>query len=830
MLFEDSADSCASKCESESNCQVWTFISGASLCFLKESRSSSVRSPDIISGECTLTSQEGGEIARNVGSDEESLTDESTGNETGEADQGLDRETAQNSDPEEEDVADESGQGENARAEESRTDRMENTIQSCCPDSRRVLMIGESGVGKSTLGNRLLGNQNGRCSSLHDKKGDAVLKFGVGHTVKSETSSTSWITGNYLGIEGKCITIVDTPGVGDNLGRDCTHAMNTAAFVKNLNSIHAFVLVIKGTRTRVGQDLKTHIHRFLEMFGQGFWKKVLIEVTFWSHDQKSAYLRKKNRLVDEAKMAQKLNKVMADEFNLDDEIPVVFVDPVYKDLAWVKEHEREANKIQSDKLWSLINEGDPFVCGDFCTAPDSLAGIPTLVSADRRLLRAGSQVSVSWTIYFGRCDEPAIKSYSLYKNDTEVFQVDDRSNTKKPLDGFPREANLGDHCSTNEEESCSGGDSELKVIKLQFNSITEDDFGDYSIRNGKGSSRNATLHQITDGVQGEWSSFSPCTKTCLGMDGIWGKMERNRTCTEPQNGGLPCDGEQVEVRECAGSSPEAPPESCAGTPGEWQPWSPCSRSCGGGTQSRTRDCEGGTRCPKTETHQIESCNSQRCPVPSTYSDWSSWMCKETCIIPTQEKYETTEYRNRTCIDGDPKHSTINCDTMMQIYQEERGCSTVPECPPMYKVTATVCPQTDSGTLDKVKFMFQNCGVRDPECHNRKSCVTSVLRTADKFGHHFKAGKTIEFTQDDLGDCFRQKTFRSMSTLWVKALVTKNDILKYIPHDALSLCYIAVEFGVNGNVDFARWEWNGSETTTPLAGPGRKGKTTWLQLS
>ena len=49
------------------------------------------------------------------------------------------------------------------------------------------------------------------------------------------------------------------------------------------------------------------------------------------------------------------------------------------------------------------------------------------------------------------------------------------------------------------------------------------------------------------------------------------------------------------------------------TPGQWSPWSACSRSCGSGTQKRTRDYQGGMACPVLQTTQIEPCSSPDCP-------------------------------------------------------------------------------------------------------------------------------------------------------------------------------------------------------------------------
>ena len=66
----------------------------------------------------------------------------------------------------------------------------------------RILLLGRTGVGKSSLGNQLFGDK---------------LTFAVGHKSTSETETISWASNHYLGT-GQCITIIDTPGTKDTEG------------------------------------------------------------------------------------------------------------------------------------------------------------------------------------------------------------------------------------------------------------------------------------------------------------------------------------------------------------------------------------------------------------------------------------------------------------------------------------------------------------------------------------------------------------------------------------------------------------------------------------
>ena len=72
----------------------------------------------------------------------------------------------------------------------------------------RILLLGRTGVGKSSLGNQLFGDK---------------LTFAVGHKSTSKTEAISWVSDHFLGT-GSCITIIDTPGTKDTEGENCLRA------------------------------------------------------------------------------------------------------------------------------------------------------------------------------------------------------------------------------------------------------------------------------------------------------------------------------------------------------------------------------------------------------------------------------------------------------------------------------------------------------------------------------------------------------------------------------------------------------------------------------
>ena len=122
-----------------------------------------------------------------------------------------------------------------------------------------------------------------------------------------------------------------------------------------------------------------------------------------------------------------------------------------------------------------------------------------------------------------------------------------------------------------------------------------------------------------DCVVGAWSSWSACDVTCGS-----GISRKTRSLAQPEHGGKACPVPEIvlqtEPKEC-----HLP--SCDCKPHEWNAWTTCSLSCGGGTQTRTPKH---SRCDASFNSRV--CNAHACPKDCVVEPFSSWSaCDKHCL-------------------------------------------------------------------------------------------------------------------------------------------------------------------------------------------------------
>jgi hypothetical protein len=128
-----------------------------------------------------------------------------------------------------------------------------------------------------------------------------------------------------------------------------------------------------------------------------------------------------------------------------------------------------------------------------------------------------------------------------------------------------------------------------------------------------------------DCTVGSWAGWSPCPRTC----GNWQKITNRRTVKlYARFNGKACPP-LTKTKEC---NRFACPRDCQVS--DWGKFGGCSKSCGSGTKTRTRELEipaaHGGRCPKL-TDTPRRCNAFKCPMDCEVSKWGKWTdCSAKC--------------------------------------------------------------------------------------------------------------------------------------------------------------------------------------------------------
>jgi hypothetical protein len=143
-------------------------------------------------------------------------------------------------------------------------------------------------------------------------------------------------------------------------------------------------------------------------------------------------------------------------------------------------------------------------------------------------------------------------------------------------------------------------------------------------------------NQLTGNIiSGDWKEVE---NTCPSVCGT-GYKKNSKDITEYLNYGAKKIIVENNTIDCS--------KPCAvnGYHSAWSDWSTCSKTCGSGTQSRTRTytpaINGGVDLSLDERNKLSEeqiCNTHICPVDGKYSDWGEWStCNKLCGSGTQKR-------------------------------------------------------------------------------------------------------------------------------------------------------------------------------------------------
>eukprot|EP00931_Biecheleriopsis_adriatica_P096084 TRINITY_DN6972_c0_g1_i3.p1 TRINITY_DN6972_c0_g1~~TRINITY_DN6972_c0_g1_i3.p1 ORF type:complete len:1953 (-),score=306.09 TRINITY_DN6972_c0_g1_i3:279-6137(-) len=152
-----------------------------------------------------------------------------------------------------------------------------------------------------------------------------------------------------------------------------------------------------------------------------------------------------------------------------------------------------------------------------------------------------------------------------------------------------------------------------------------------------------------DCVLSAWGEWSECSAKC--ETGVHRRTRQVDRRAGP--GGKGCKTALMELESCQGSDCQR--VDCRW--GQWDPWSDCSCSCGGGTKRRNRQVAvspkgGGMLCDVLDKSEAAPCNTISCEstcVDGVWGEWTSWSeCSATCGFSFKWRHRAHEVQANSC--------------------------------------------------------------------------------------------------------------------------------------------------------------------------------------
>jgi len=223
--------------------------------------------------------------------------------------------------------------------------------------SPRIVVLGASGVGKSTFASALLN----RSSDIESVTNTSCFKKGrIGNNDGGATTAACELEDYFLGDPGKGkITVVDTPGLGMRAGEDTSSGKKIVRKLRDeIKYVHAFAMLYKKSDNRLSEERLAVLQFYIDIFGEDFLKNVIFVATWWDYedDQSETSLL---WLQDQKNNSQKKDGLQLAKLKHTDKIKAIYFEP-WSELD--DETQRRKHIGNLTELYNWARDQTPFEC------------------------------------------------------------------------------------------------------------------------------------------------------------------------------------------------------------------------------------------------------------------------------------------------------------------------------------------------------------------------------------------------------------------------------------------------------------------------------------
>jgi len=218
---------------------------------------------------------------------------------------------------------------------------------------------------------------------------------------------------------------------------------------------------------------------------------------------------------------------------------------------------------------------------------------------------------------------------------------------------------------------------------------------------------------VNDCALSDWGSWSECPAKC----GVGVIQRERKVLAAAKFGGRGCTAALKESQACYATE-----ETCGSTDCEWadwEEWSACTSSCGGGTRRRERiikvaPTHGGQLCSPEDKSEIAPCGTESCEVcvDGAWSDWEAWSgCSATCGEGYRSRHRDVAQHPNDC--GKP---VVGYEDEYELCSGMVGCEPDIDCALSEWSTWSACSGKCFGVAERTRSIVRYASGKGKACH------------------------------------------------------------------------------------------------------------------